>query len=225
MKVIDFNKYPLPPRTRHHTSPNFYLPLKELKIVPKFYPPLYDNINWNDIFRNGNPPNILDIGCGRGLFLLRLAEDIFPNKNILGLEVRDWCCIWLDNYTKSENIDNCRVLRYCVANGLRFLKENSINEVYYLFPDPWIKTKHIRRRAFNQKFLSEINRILIPGGSLYLATDLIEVHNYHLKELEAFNQLEWKVIENDIEWNRPPTNKEEFCLRNNIKTYKIIVKK
>ena len=225
MKSIDFNKYPLPSRMRHHTSPNFYFPLKDLKIVPKFYPPIYEKIEWKDIFPNGQPPKVLDIGCGRGLFLLRLAEDVFKDMNILGLEVRDWCCHWIDNYTKNENINNCRVLRYCVANGLQFLENESINEVYYLFPDPWVKTKHLRRRAFNQNFLNEIERILISGGRLYLATDLNEVNEYHKEELIKFGKLNWESIDNNLDWNRPPTNKEEFCIRENIKTYKIIATK
>ncbi len=222
MKDIDFNTYPLPSRMRHHTSPNFYLPLEELKIVPDYYPPIYKKINWSDLFSNGLAPEVLDIGCGRGLFLLKLAIDIFPNKNILGLEVRDWCCNWLDNYIDGENINNCRALHYSVVNGLQFIENDSIEEVHYLFPDPWVKKKHTKRRAFNQKFLSEIYRVLKPNGRLFLATDLLEVDKYHQEELSQFHKMEWKRVESPEEWNRPATNKELFCLRENIPTYKLI---
>ncbi len=224
MKKINFEKYPLPDRTRHHTSPNFYFPANELKIVPKYYPPLYKNINWADFFHDGNLPQAIDIGCGRGLFLLTVA-DLEPNKNVLGIEVRDWCCQWLDNYIKSEKIKNCAILRYSIVNGLEFIPDNSIEEVYYLFPDPWIKTKHLRRRAFSIKFLEEIYRILIPEGKLYLATDLTEVDKYHKKILNQFNKMQWNEVYNQEEWNKPATNKELFCQRKNIPTYKIIAKK
>jgi len=224
MKNINFEKYPLPDRTRHHTSPNFYFPASELKIIPKHYPPLYENINWNEVFLNGKPPQAIDIGCGRGLFLLTIAEEA-ADENILGLEVRDWCCQWLDNYIKSEKIENCAVLRYSVANGLQFISKESIKEIYYLFPDPWTKTKHVRRRAFTISFLEEIHRVLIPGGKLYLATDLEEIDKYHKKTLTKFGKLFWNEIDNSSEWGKPATNKELFCQRENIKTYKIIAVK
>lgn len=225
MKDIDFNKYPLPARMRHHTSPNFYFPLSDLKIIPELYPPVYKEIIWKDLFEDGGAPKILDIGCGRGLFLLKLAIDIFPDKNVLGLEVRAWCCDWLRTYIKNENINNCYALHYSVANGLQFLDENSIEEIYYLFPDPWVKKKHLRRRAFNQKFLKEIYRVLKTDGKLFLATDLLEVDCYHKEELTHFEKMNWKAIETQDEWDRPATNKELFCLRENIETYKIIASK
>jgi hypothetical protein len=45
MLNIDFNKYPFPKRTRHHTKPNYYIPASELKIIPDGYPQLINNIN------------------------------------------------------------------------------------------------------------------------------------------------------------------------------------
>ena len=102
--------------------------------------------------------------------------------NILGLEVRDWCCHWIDNYTKNENINNCRVLRYCVANGLQFLENESINEVYYLFPDPWVKTKHLRRRAFNQNFLNKLESWgLNKNHGIIIKEEIAkEIYNYEI---------------------------------------------
>ena len=74
MPTIDYSKYPLPPRKRHHTNPSYYIPASDLAIIPVGYPPLINDINWSDYFTNQLPPDILDIGCGRGLFLLAQAE-------------------------------------------------------------------------------------------------------------------------------------------------------
>ena len=245
MLEIDFNKYPLPARTRHHTNPSYYIPLKDLKFVPKNYPKQIEKINWNEFFLNGNFPQKLDIGCGRGFFLLSIADEISKNnneiknnktennneiENILGIEVRNWCCEWLKNYIQSEKIQNCGILRYCVGNGLQFIDSETINEIFYLFPDPWIKNKHKKRRAFNEEFLNEIYRLLEKNGKLYLATDLFEIHKYHLKTLEKFNlgkfeKLKFKEVENDEEWNKPQTNKEIFCRKEGIDFYRIIAEK
>ena len=221
MIEIDFNKYPLPARTRHHTNPSYYIPLKDLKFVPKSYPMPIEKIEWNKIFINARPPQKIDIGCGRGLFLLSVAEQN-TDSNILGIEVREWCYQWLKNYINSEKIANCGILRYCAGNGFQFIETKTIDEIYYLFPDPWVKNKHKKRRAFNLEFLNEIERMLSKNGKLFLATDLEEVHKYHLKTLEKFGKMKFYEIKSDEEWNKPLTNKEIFCRKEGIQFHRII---
>lgn len=219
--MIDFSKYPLPNRMRHHTSPNFYLPASELQIIPKGYPPLIDKIDWSNHFANSQPPDLLDIGCGRGKFLLDMSFRL-PQKNILGIEVRPLPVDWLQNVIKGENLPNVSVLRYSVVNGLPFIEDNSIEEVFYLFPDPWPKKKHIKRRAFNLDFVREVHRILKKQGKLLLATDVPEVHAYHLEILNEFKLFDIQIIDNDADWDYPVTNKEDFCRRVGIPFYRII---
>lgn len=109
-----------------------------MQIIPKGYPPLIDKIDWSNHFANSQPPDLLDIGCGRGKFLLDMSFRL-PQKNILGIEVRPLPVEWLQNVIKGENLPNVSVLRYSVVNGLPFIEDNSIEEVFYLFPDPWPK--------------------------------------------------------------------------------------
>ena len=218
---IDFNKYPLPKRFRHHTAPNLYFPIKELKIIPTTYPPIFDKINWEMYFKNGKPAQELDVGCGKGAFLLEKAEQN-PELNILGIEIRDNLVKWLQNILKEEKIENCNVLWYSIVNGLNFINNNSIENIYYLFPDPWSKQKHLKRRALNFETLDEYYRILNENGKLYLATDIKEVHEDHISLLEKHKKLSIKIVEINQKWNQPSTNKEQFCLRENIEYYRII---
>jgi len=222
--MIDFSKYPLPERLRHHTSPNFYLPASELKIIPKGYPPLIEKINWAEHFENKLPPDALDIGCGKGKFLLEMSL-LHPEQNFLGIEVRPLPVEWLQSVIKGEELKNVSVIRYSVVNGLPFIEDESITEVFYLFPDPWPKKKHLKRRAFNFNFLVEIYRILKKNGKLLLATDVLTVHEYHLETLEQFKKFHVHIVENDDEWNYPVTNKEYFCRRIGIPFYRIICTK
>jgi tRNA (guanine-N7-)-methyltransferase len=221
---IDSEKYPLPNRMRHHTSPNLYLPLSELKEVPNFYPPLIESIDWKDVYSNSLPPSRLDVGCGKGRLLLDTAE-AYPEINILGIEVRKGAVDWLQEVIAGENIPNCGILWYSVVNGLGFINSESIDEIYYLFPDPWPKKKHHKRRAFNNPVLLEFIRVLRQGGRLFLATDVEEVHEYHLEMLKDIKSLNPKFIESDDEWGLPITNKETFCRKMNIPFYRIIATK
>lgn len=222
--MIDFTKYPLPKRMRHHTSPNVYLPATELKMLPDGYPELIEKLDWSEHFANSKPPTVLDIGCGRAKFLFELSEREIE-ENLLGIEVRPAPVEWLRNILDNENIPNMSVLRYSVANGLPFIADSSIKKAFYLFPDPWQKKKHVKRRAFNIAFLDEIFRILKDDGRLHLATDVEEIHLYHLETLSEFAKFDVKLVENDSEWDFPVTNKEKFCRLKDIPFYRLICSK
>jgi len=221
---IDFDKYPLPKRMRHHVSANCYIPWSELKEKPKSYPPLIDRTNWNEHFSNGLPPNILDVGCGKGKLLLDSSE-LFPDKNFLGIEVRKSAVNWIKDVITGEKITNCSVLWYSVVNGIPFIESKSIDDIYYLFPDPWPKKKHHKRRAFNTEIIKEFHRVLKPNGHLYLATDVPEVHEYHIELLEETCIFDYKIIEKDEDWDLPVTNKENFCRKKNIPFFRLICTK
>jgi tRNA (guanine-N7-)-methyltransferase len=221
---INFKKYPLPKRLRHHTAPNLYFKADELTYELNYYPPLYDTIDWSEIFPNGKAPKILDIGCGKGGFLLDMAE-LNPELNVLGIELRELPAGWINNFTECEKINNCRALWYSVVNGLPFIEENSIEKAFYLFPDPWSKKRHSKRRAFNQEFLIEVYKVLEEGGSLYLATDVPDVNDYHHEQLEEFGKFKCFDVTDDSQWQFPITNKENFCRKHSIPFGRIICTK
>lgn len=220
---IDFSKYPMP-RMRHHTSPNFYIPLAELNERPEYYPDTIETLDWQEVFKNGKTPDTLDIGCGRGKFLLEYAA-ANPQKNILGMEVRLGGIDWIKGVIEGEKLDNAAVLWYSVVNGMHFIEENSIGEIFYFFPDPWPKKRHHKRRAFNTEFLRECSRVLKPGGILYLMTDVPEVDEYQQEVLKEFGGFEFHYAAGD-EWPFPfKTDQENFSLRKGIPYVRLICRK
>jgi tRNA (guanine-N7-)-methyltransferase len=219
---IDYSKYPYPRKIRHHVGANLYFPIEELAVRPNYYPPLFEKIDFTELFLNGREANVLDVGCGKGKFLLDYAS-LFPEDNILGFEVRKLLVEWLQSVIQGENIPNANALWYTCVNGFDFLKENSIDKVFYLFPDPWPKKRQQNRRLFSIKFLDDLHRIIKHNGYLYLATDCDYVNEYHLKLLESSNKFEFHKAEPE-EWNFPITNKENFCIEKGIPTFKLICK-
>jgi tRNA (guanine-N7-)-methyltransferase len=67
---------------------------------------------------------------------------------------------------------------YVVSN---LLPDDSITAFHLLFPDPWPKRRHHRRRAFTTEFLSCIHRALIGGGLFHVATD----HADYFRQIES----------------------------------------
>lgn len=211
---IDFRKYPVP-RIRHHTNPQVYLPLRQLRVVPPNYPPLIEQVDWGTLFANGQPPAVLDIGCGFGRFVLEYALN-HPEANILGLEVRKPAVEWLRGVIAGEAIPNAAVLWYSVANGLPFIASESVQSVVYFFPDPWFKKRHFKRRAFTLTLLSEIYRVLAPTGALYLMTDVPMVDEYQRQLLAEHGGFTIEEITTDAEWFTERTDHQLFCDKRNI---------
>jgi tRNA (guanine-N7-)-methyltransferase len=217
---IDFDKYPMPKRVRHHVSPNMYFPADRQKEMTDYYPPLYETIDWRMVFADGRGPDALDVGCGKGRFLLKYALEN-PGENVLGVEIRRPLVRWINSVIKGEHIGNAHTIWYSVVNGLDFIESGSVGRIFYLFPDPWPKKKHIKRRAFSADFLDDCKRILRPGGKLYLATDVPEVDEYHREALDCHGGFDY-IRAGEDEWTLPVTDKENFCLEKKIPVRRLI---
>jgi tRNA (guanine-N7-)-methyltransferase len=159
------------PRRRHGFSP---------RIEPASY---IDRLDLEKIFGRSAPLHV-DLGCGDGSFLCALAQRI-PEKNFLGIErligrVRSAA-------RKAAKIDNVRVLRVESLYAVRFLLPPvSVETFYLLFPDPWPKRRHQRRRIVNEDFLDAINTALVANGALYVATDQLDYFE-QIKEIARAN--------------------------------------
>tara|TARA_B100001057_G_scaffold160024_2_gene160670 strand:- start:4136 stop:4720 length:585 start_codon:yes stop_codon:yes gene_type:complete len=108
---------------------------------------------------------ILDIGFGTGESSLALKK-IFSDSTICGVEA----------YKPGIKnlLDNNIYVHYGDAlDVLEKIKINTINQIFMLFPDPWQKKKHRKRRLFNKFTFSIIKRILKKDGLFHFATDNI----------------------------------------------------
>jgi len=124
-----------------------------------------------DLLFGRRAPVEIDLGCGDGSFITLLARQK-QERNFLGIErlvgrVRSTC-----RKAARENLSNLRVLRVEIAYAVRYLvPPESVARFHLLFPDPWPKTRHHRRRIVTAEFLESIRNALVPGGILQIATD------------------------------------------------------
>jgi tRNA (guanine-N7-)-methyltransferase len=114
-------------------------------------------------------PLHVDLGCGDGSFLCELAQR-YPDRNFLGIErlvgrVANAC-------RKADALENVRVLNVESSYAVRYLlPETSVETFYLLFPDPWPKRRHQRRRIVKADFLDAIHHALADDGFFRIATD------------------------------------------------------
>lgn len=114
---------------------------------------------------------VAEIGFGNGDHLVSLATSR-PAEDFLGIEVHRPGVGRLLLQLEEHGIDNVRVICHDAVEVLeRNLREESLDEILILFPDPWPKKRHHKRRLIQPSFAALLATRLRPSGSLRLATD------------------------------------------------------
>ena len=130
--------------------------------------------NWAEkIFKNTNPVH-LEIGMGKGQFLLSLARR-FPDINYIGIE--RYSSVLLRAVEKLERPDfteppsNIRFICMDAADIRDVFSAGEIGLIYLNFSDPWPKARHARRRLTSSEYFAKYNDILAPDGQVEFKTD------------------------------------------------------
>jgi tRNA (guanine-N7-)-methyltransferase len=116
-------------------------------------------------------PCTLEIGFGNGVNLAALAR-AHPGRDYLGVEVHRPGVGRLLLALEHEGLANVRVICQDAVEVLeRQIAPGSLAEILILFPDPWPKKRHHKRRLIKPAFVALAGRALAAGGVLRLATD------------------------------------------------------
>ena len=114
---------------------------------------------------------VAEIGFGNGDNLLELAQ-AHPERDFLGIEVHRPGVGRLLLNLEQRGLNNVRVIcRDAVDVLSRHLAVSSLDEILILFPDPWPKKRHHKRRLVQPAFVGLLVDRLKSGGTLRLATD------------------------------------------------------
>jgi tRNA (guanine-N7-)-methyltransferase len=143
-------------------------------------PPLPDDILTNPgaarldpraWFTEPTRPFELEIGSGKGTFIVNQAAAA-PQINYLGVEWAHEFYMYAADRVRRRALTNVRMLNTDATEFVRWRLPDSIVAVIHLyFSDPWPKARHHRRRVVQDSFLTEAQRVLVPGGELRIVTD------------------------------------------------------
>jgi tRNA (guanine-N7-)-methyltransferase len=138
---------------------------KQYSITPAGYP-----ISFVEIFGNTHPVT-LEIGFGMGDSLFQQATH-HPNQNYIGIEVYRTGIAALLSKLANSSLKNIRIIEGDAVEILsQWINNYSVHTLQVLFPDPWPKKRHHKRRLIQSTFIQLVYNKLILGGYLYLATD------------------------------------------------------
>ena len=113
----------------------------------------------------------LDLGCGKGGFLLALAAR-YPSRLVIGADVMLGRLRKVERKANRRNLLNTLLLRVNAWDLIGYqLPDHSINRVHILCPDPWPKSRHRSKRLVSSEFLGRLSTKIAHGGLLHLSTD------------------------------------------------------
>ncbi len=170
---------------------------------------------WKEHFIKTNNPIHLELGCGKGQFISKLAVE---NQNtnyiaidlvnaMLGLAKRN-----IENAYKEENIEpeNVIITRFDIERiNLILDGKDNIERIYINFCNPWPKGKHRKKRLTHSKQLEKYKQFLQPNSEIYFKTDDDGLFESSLIYLEESG---FEVVSKTYDLHK------ELIFKNNIET-------
>jgi tRNA (guanine-N7-)-methyltransferase len=158
----------------------------------------------------------LEVGFGAGEHLVWQAEQC-PDIGLIGAEPYEMGVAKLLTKLDERPLANVRIFEGDGREVIAGLPDASLSRFFLLFPDPWPKTRHHKRRFLQTAMLDELARVLKPGAELRFATDDKSYLPYALERLLAHSGFEWLAngpkdwLSRPADW--PPTRYETKAIK------------
>ena len=143
---------------------------------------------WHEFFGNNNPIRI-EVGMGKGKFIMELAEKN-PDVNYIGIE--RYSSVLLRGLQKRAEmeINNIYFMRIDALELEEVFAEGEVDRIYLNFSDPWPKDRHAKRRLTSDRFLPIYDKILKKDGMIEFKTDNQGLFNY---SMESIPEAGWTI--------------------------------
>lgn len=123
---------------------------------------------WNTVFNNNNPI-CLELGMGRGSFIIQMAKK-YPKINFIGLELDKNQTATAINNTQNQNISNLKMICADANNIINYFGKE-IDTIYLTFSEPWPKKHDEKKRFTHINYLKLYDRIFKKNKHIILKTD------------------------------------------------------
>jgi tRNA (guanine-N7-)-methyltransferase len=130
---------------------------------------------WSSGFFGNTHPIVLELGCGKGEYTVKLASH-FPDFNFIGVDIKG-SRMW-NGATKAKDLGlkNVAFLRTNIENIQHFFAPGEVAEIWLTFPDPQMKKTRKRLTAVN--FINNYRQIMVPNGIVHLKSDSNFMYRY-----------------------------------------------
>lgn len=139
--------------------------------------------HWQEVFPGKEL--CLEIGCGKGRFIIGMAE-LHPDKAFIGVETQHDIAYYPGKAAQDAKMPNVKIICANAEHLEDWFEPGEIKALYLNFSDPWPKAKHAKRRLTHRGFLERYKRLLGPGGHLRFKTDNRGLFDFSVEEFKEF---------------------------------------
>lgn len=134
----------------------------------------------------------LEIGFGGAEHMISQAKS-HPDVGVIGCEPFEDGVVKALSEIEGERLGNVRLHPDDVRPLLRWLPDRSISRAFILFPDPWPKKRHQKRRLFSPDLLGLLARVMVRGAELRLGTDIGDYARTALLAVRGSSAFRWSA--------------------------------
>jgi tRNA (guanine-N7-)-methyltransferase len=146
----------------------------------------------------------LEIGFGGGEHMAAQAAR-WPDVLVLGAEPFLNGVASALRHIEAGGLTNVRLMAGDARDLMVALPDVSLGRLFILFPDPWPKARHVKRRLIQEPFVAEAARLMKPGAVLRFATDWADYADQALVVIGRSPHFRWLAQCAD-DWRRPPAD-------------------
>jgi tRNA (guanine-N7-)-methyltransferase len=143
----------------------------------------------------------LEIGFGGGEHMLHIAA-ANPDTGIIGCDAFINGVAMLLSGIERAGVTNLAIHPGDARDLMDVLPDNSVEQVFLLYPDPWPKKRHHKRRFICPENLDPLARIMAPGAVLRLATDIGDYVRHTLEVMDRDQRFTW-LAQRPTDWRKP----------------------
>lgn len=158
--------------------------------------------NLGKIFKGPIRQIWLEIGFGGGEHLLWQAEHN-PDVGFIACEPFIDGVVKVIDRAEQRGLHNIRIHADDARDALAWLPDASVHRAFILFPDPWPKKRHIKRRLVQPSLLADLARVMPPGAELRLATDIPDYARGMLLAVRHSRAFSWQA-RTPADWRQRP---------------------
>ena len=137
---------------------------------------------WNEVFEQNLPIHI-EIGMGKGQFLMKMAE-LHPDIHYIGIEKYSSVLVRALEKIEENPLPNIHFIRMDAENITQVFEKGEVEQIYLNFSDPWSKDRHAKRRLTSRQFLERYDNILKDNGKIIFKTDNRALFDFSLEEVK-----------------------------------------
>lgn len=156
----------------------------------------YEDTECHQYFTDSKPLT-LELGCGKAEPSMEFAKK-YPDKNFIGVDIKGDRLWRPAKNALAEGLENVVFLKMHMRFLDKAFRENSVDEIWLTFSDPFPKDRQAKHRLTHPKFLEMYKKILKPGGTIHFKTDDSNLFQWSLENFVEDEDMNLGLVSFDL---------------------------